>query len=103
LSRNQSLDEAPLTFVAMISRSRPPRDFSQLPMISSVRPCVSRFGGTGYISAASSMVTPRSTAKSIWAWPSASVFCSPQVMVPRQIRLTSSPLRPSARYSIIAP
>src|SRR5579862_1452633 len=68
---------------------------SQLPRIFSVAPCVFCAGGIGYISAVSMKLMPRSSAHSICAWPSASVFCSPQVMVPRQISLTSSLLEPS--------
>ena len=58
---------------------------------------VSGRGATGYISAVSQNWTPRSSARSIWAWPSASLFCSPQVIVPRQTAETRRPLRPSER------
>src|SRR5258706_5627713 len=68
---------------------------SQLPRIFSVAPCVFCAGGTGYISAVSMKLIPRSSAQSICACPSASLFCSPQVMVPRQMSLTSSALAPS--------
>src|SRR5258706_11456566 len=41
-----------------------------------------------------------SSAWSIWAWPSASVFGWPQVMVPRQMALTRRSVRPRRRYSM---
>src|SRR5690606_8457523 len=44
---------------------------------------------------------PASSAISIWAWPSASVFWLPQVMVPRQISVTSRSVRPSG-FNFIA-
>ena len=47
------------------------------------------FGGTGYISAVSMKLTPCATAKSSCTCASASLFCSPQVIVPRQTSETS--------------
>jgi hypothetical protein len=70
-------------------------------MISSVRPTVSaRTGLTGYISAVSQKVTPASSAMSAWAWPSASVFCVPQVIVPRHSSETVRPVLPRVRVCI---
>ena len=89
--RSQSLVERPDTLEAMTMRSRPPRALSQVPMIRSVEPWVSALGGMEYISAVSMKLMPRPIAMSSWAWPSASVFCWPQVMVPRQMDVTSRP------------
>ena len=60
-------------------------------------------GGDEYISAVSMKLTPRSSAVSSWAKPSASLFCSPQVIDPRQMTLTSMSLRPSRRYCMRIP
>ncbi len=49
-------------------------------------------GFTGYISAQSMKVIATSRAASICAWPSASAVWLPKVIVPRQIRLTSTAL-----------
>ena len=68
---------------------------SHAPTIVSVRPWVSFFGGTGYISAVSMKLMPLASAQSICAWPSLSVFCWPQVMVPRQKSVTSRALSDS--------
>jgi hypothetical protein len=57
-------------------------------------------GGTGYISAVSMKLIPAALARSIWAKASSWLFCSPQVMVPRQRALTLRSVRPSWRYSI---
>ena len=92
----------PLTFVASTILSRLPRAASHLPTMRSVDPCVSAFGGIEYISAVSRKLIPASIARSIWACPSASVFCWPKVIVPRQIEDTSITVRPSFRISIIA-
>ncbi len=100
--RSQSAVLRPLTLVASTILSRPPRAASQLPTMRSVEPCVSALGGIEYISAVSRKLIPASTARSIWAWPSASVFCWPKVIVPRQIEDTAIPVRPSLRISIIA-
>ena len=87
----------PATFVARTTSSRG-RDLSQLPTISDVRPWVSGAGFTGYISAVSRKFTPRSNAASSCRCPSASVFCCPNVIVPRHTSLTSSP--PSLRRGL---
>ena len=85
----------PSILVATTHSSRRPVRANHSPMISSVRPIVSaRTGVVGYISAVSMKVQPASLARSIWAWASSKVFCEPQVMVPRQISLTSGPSRP---------
>ena len=57
-------------------------------------------GGTGYISAVSMKLIPAALALAIWAKASCSLFCSPQVMVPRQRALTFRSVRPSGRYSM---
>jgi hypothetical protein len=78
--------------------SRLPLAAIQLPRYSSVRPSVSaRVGVTGYISAVSMKLMPWSSARSIWAWASASLFCDPQVIVPRHTALTDRPVAPSGR------
>jgi len=46
----------------MITLSRQPRFFSQLPMMDSVAPWVSALAGTGYISAVSKKLMPWSMA-----------------------------------------
>jgi hypothetical protein len=51
-------------------------------------------GGTGYISAVSMKLMPRSSAHAICECASLSLFCSPQVIVPRQMSVTSMPLAP---------
>jgi hypothetical protein len=103
-SRNQLIGPRPAILVASTTLSRAPgREANQLPMIRSVEPCVSGLGGTAYISAVSKKLTPRSSAKSICAWPSASVFCWPQVMVPRHTRETCRPVRPSSEYCMARP
>src|SRR6185436_1337271 len=86
--RIQSRRPGPAILVAMTSPSRP-RFASQPPRMLSVRPCVVGLGGTGYISAVSMKLTPRSTARSSCACASASLFCSPQVIVPRHASETS--------------
>jgi hypothetical protein len=60
--RSQFILVRPIALVASMTLSRAFRKDSQLPMMDSVRPCVSGFGGTGWISAASNMVMPRSSA-----------------------------------------
>ena len=69
-------------------------------MCDSVRPCVVAFGGTGYISAVSMKVMPSPTAWSSCACASASLFCWPQVMLPRQTSETSSWVPGKVRYFI---
>ena len=54
-----------------------------------MRPCVSARGGAGYISAVSTKFTPAATARSSCACASASLFCSPHVIVPRQTSETT--------------
>src|SRR5690606_17697271 len=100
--RIQSRRPGPATLVAMTSLSRSLRA-SQRPRYSSVRPWVSARGGTGYISAVSMKLMPRSMARSSCAWASASVFCSPQVMVPRHTVDTSRSVPGSVRYFIVSP
>ena len=90
--RSQGMSRAgPATLVARVTRWRMPgRWRSQRPMKVSVAPAVAALGGTGYISAVSRKVTPRSTARSSMACASASPTCSPKVMVPRQMGGTRS-------------
>jgi len=90
----------PAAFVAKKTLSRFPVFANQVPMYASVRPCVSALGGTGYISAVSMKSTPRSRAYDNCSCASASVFCSPQVMVPSAIALTVSPVRPKGLRSM---
>ena len=78
----------PTILEARITSSLFPDFLNQDPMIFSVLPWVSGRAGVEYISAVSRKLTPCSSAYSICSWPSASVFCCPQVMVPRQILLT---------------
>ena len=56
--------------------------------------------GTAYISEVSRQVDAAIERRGLDACPSASVFCSPKVMVPSPIRLIFRPVRPSWRYSI---
>ena len=73
-------------------------------MVSSVLPCVSASVGTGYISAVSMKLMPySSTAISSCCTPSSSVFCLPQVMVPKQTSLTMRSLLPSRRLRMGVP
>src|SRR4029453_12611547 len=67
---------------------------SHAPRIVSVEPWVSLRGGTGYISAVSMKFIPFLSAHAICECASLSVFCSPQVIVPRQMSETSIPLAP---------
>ena len=71
---------------------------NQLPMTVSVEPQVSAFAGTEYISAASRKLTPRTSERSRMAWASASLTCSPKVMVPRQMGVTCRPLWPRVTW-----
>ena len=91
-----------MILVATITLSRMARAFSQVPMMVSLRPKVSARAGKEYISAVSMKVTPAATAMSSCRWASASVFCSPNVMVPRQTRLTMMSVRPRRLYSIVS-
>ena len=101
-SRIQSRRPGPAILVAITSPSRP-RFAIQEPMNASVRPCVVPFGGTGYISAVSMKLTPRATARSSCACASASLFCSPKVIVPRQASETSRSVPGSVRRFIVSP
>ena len=93
-----------MIFVAITQSPRRPVRPIHEPMNSSVRPTVSaRTGFTGYISAVSMKVMPWSSAMSIWRCASASSVWLPQVMVPRQISVTSMPVRPSVVVFILSP
>ncbi|MNJ78462.1 hypothetical protein D3C77_762220 [compost metagenome] len=66
-------------------------------MMVSVAPQVSAFGGTGYISAVSMKLMPAAWARRICSKPSASLFCSPQVMLPSASALTWMSVLPRGR------
>src|SRR6476659_9024677 len=68
--------------------------FIHLPTISSVRPAVVRSPPSGYASAVSRNVMPFSAAWSRMAKLEGSSTWRPNVMVPRQMRDTWSPVRP---------
>ena len=88
--------DAPQIFEARTTSSRRPRFLSQAPIVSSVFPCVSASVGTGYISAVSKKFRPYSSkAQSNCCTPSSSVFCLPQVIVPRHTSLTTRSEVPS--------
>src|ERR1700736_1229598 len=90
-----SLDPGPIRPTHLVATTRSRRRLaSHLPRISSVRPAVSREGGTGYTSAVSRKCMPRSQARSSTAKAAFSSTWEPKIMVPRQSRLTCSPLRP---------
>ena len=79
----------PATLVAM---TRPSRALAREPAAeirARCAPASSAFGGTGYISAVSMKLMPASSAQSSCACASASLFCSPQVIVPRHTSETS--------------
>jgi len=89
-SRTQGMPrEGPATLVASTSFWRAPGFLAnQLPMMVSVAPKVSARAGTEYISAVSMKLTPRASEWLRMAWESASLTCSPNVMVPRQMGVT---------------
>src|SRR5271157_3554936 len=91
-------------FVASTNPSRRPRSAaSQPPMTSSVNPAVSGSGGIGYASAVSMNVTPCSYASSRIFLDVASSACPANVIVPRQIFETLSPVRPIRRCCMVWP
>jgi len=93
-SRTQGMPrDGPATLVATTSFWRAPGFLAnQLPMMVSVAPKVSALAGTAYISAVSMKFTPRASDWLRMACESASLTCSPKVMVPRQMGVTSRSL-----------
>ena len=87
--------DGPATLLAStIFWRMPGRALSQWPMKVSVAPQVGALGGTGYISAVSRKLMPRSMARSMMACEVGSSTCSPKVMVPRQMGVTRRSLVP---------
>ncbi|MNV63628.1 hypothetical protein D3C71_1562320 [compost metagenome] len=93
-SRTQGMPrDGPATLVATTSFWRAPGFLAnQLPMMVSVAPKVSALAGTAYISAVSMKFTPRASDWLRMSCESASLTCSPKVMVPRQMGVTSRSL-----------
>src|SRR4029450_10614060 len=91
----------PNTLVASttLSRRSPPLA-NQRPMICSVTPSPTR---QPYTLAVSKKLMPSSRARSMMRWESVSEVSGPKFMVPRQIRLTRSPVRPRWAYCMGAP
>ena len=88
--------DGPATLVASTSFCRTPGCLvNQFPKIVSVAPKVSALVGTEYISDVSKKFTPRSRERSRIACESASLTCSPKVIVPKQIGVTRKSLLPS--------
>ena len=96
-SRTQGMPrEGPATLVASTNFCRTPGCLAnQLPKIVSVEPQVSALAGTEYISAVSKKFTPRARDLSKIACESASLTCSPKVIVPKQMGVTRKSLLPS--------
>ena len=83
----------PPAFVTITTSSRTPASATRVPSSSSAAP-------EAYTSAVSNRVPPASTNSENWSRASYSSVSRPQVIVPRPVRLTCSPLRPTALLSM---